>query len=228
MTTKRLYSGVSLVAQCWESACQCTGHGFELWSGKIPHAPERLGPWATTTEPARLEPVLCTWGSQSCWNHGYSGHQEVRDSLLPWFLCSDGDFPADEKFPGIATCKPDSFPHSSSAPSCPSSWQCGPPRPPWPRQACPAPGREGRETSGAGGAAGKPRRRRGPSAGLTEALPHSRRWRRRWPMTYFWYSDFSREWSKQDRVLALCPPASLSTSQAQLPHHRTYAIIYVD
>ena len=27
-------------------------------SGKIPHAAERLGPWATTTEPARLEPVL--------------------------------------------------------------------------------------------------------------------------------------------------------------------------
>ena len=42
----------------WESACQCRGHGFEPWSGKIPHAVERLGPWATTTEPAHLEPVL--------------------------------------------------------------------------------------------------------------------------------------------------------------------------
>ena len=42
----------------WESACQCRGHGFESWSGKIPHAAEQLGPWATTTEPARLEPVL--------------------------------------------------------------------------------------------------------------------------------------------------------------------------
>ena len=42
----------------WESACQCRGHGFELWSGKIPHATEQLGPWATTTEPAHLEPVL--------------------------------------------------------------------------------------------------------------------------------------------------------------------------
>ena len=42
----------------WESACQCRGHGFEPWAGKIPHAAERLGPWATTTEPARLEPVL--------------------------------------------------------------------------------------------------------------------------------------------------------------------------
>ena len=42
----------------WESACQCKGHGFEPWSGKIPHAAEQLGPWATTTEPACLEPVL--------------------------------------------------------------------------------------------------------------------------------------------------------------------------
>ena len=41
----------------WESACQCRGHGFEPWSGKIPHATEQLGPWATTTEPARLQPV---------------------------------------------------------------------------------------------------------------------------------------------------------------------------
>ena len=42
----------------WESACQYRGHGFEPWSGKIPHAAEQLGPWATITEPARLEPVL--------------------------------------------------------------------------------------------------------------------------------------------------------------------------
>ena len=27
-----------------ESACQCRGHGFEPWSGKIPHAAEQLGP----------------------------------------------------------------------------------------------------------------------------------------------------------------------------------------
>ena len=43
----------------WESACQCRGHGFKPWSGKIPHAAEQLGPWATTTEPVRLELVLC-------------------------------------------------------------------------------------------------------------------------------------------------------------------------
>ena len=42
----------------WESACQRGGHGFGPWSGRIPHAAERLGPWATAAEPARLEPVL--------------------------------------------------------------------------------------------------------------------------------------------------------------------------
>ena len=36
----------------WESACQCRAHGFKPRSGKIPHATEQLGPWATTTEPA--------------------------------------------------------------------------------------------------------------------------------------------------------------------------------
>ena len=35
----------------WESTCQCRGHGFEPWSGKIPHV-EQLSSWATTTEPA--------------------------------------------------------------------------------------------------------------------------------------------------------------------------------
>ena len=42
----------------WESACQCRGHGFKPWSGKMPHAAEQLIPCATTAEPARLEPVL--------------------------------------------------------------------------------------------------------------------------------------------------------------------------
>ena len=36
----------------WESACQCRGPGFNLWSGKIPHAMGQLNPWATTIEPA--------------------------------------------------------------------------------------------------------------------------------------------------------------------------------
>ena len=51
-------SGLPWWRSGWESACQCRGHGFEPWSGKIPHAAEQLDPWATTTEPARLELVL--------------------------------------------------------------------------------------------------------------------------------------------------------------------------
>ena len=55
---EKLMSGLPWWHSGWESACQCGGHGFGPWSGKIPHAVEQLGPWATTTEPAHLEPVL--------------------------------------------------------------------------------------------------------------------------------------------------------------------------
>ena len=55
---KNCYGGLPWWRSGWESACQCRGHGFEPWSGKIPHAAEQLGPWATITEPAHLEPVL--------------------------------------------------------------------------------------------------------------------------------------------------------------------------
>ena len=54
-----------------KTTCQCRGHGFNLWSGKIPPAAGQLGPCTTTTQPtcsracelkplkpARLEPVL--------------------------------------------------------------------------------------------------------------------------------------------------------------------------
>ena len=54
---KKKYAGLPWWHSGWESACQCREHGFEPWSGKIPHAAEQLSPWATTTEPARLEPV---------------------------------------------------------------------------------------------------------------------------------------------------------------------------
>ena len=55
---KKERSGLPWWHSGWESACQCGGHGFEPWSGRIPHAVERLGPWATIAEPAHLEPVL--------------------------------------------------------------------------------------------------------------------------------------------------------------------------
>ena len=54
----KMFWGLPWWRSGWESACQCRGHGFGPWSGKIPHAAEQLDPWATTTEPARLEPVL--------------------------------------------------------------------------------------------------------------------------------------------------------------------------
>ena len=55
---KKEHIGLPWWRSGWESACQCRGHGFEPWSVKIPHAAEQLGPWTTTTEPARLELVL--------------------------------------------------------------------------------------------------------------------------------------------------------------------------
>ena len=36
----------------WESACQCTGQGFDPWSGKIPHPAGQLSLCTATTEPA--------------------------------------------------------------------------------------------------------------------------------------------------------------------------------
>ena len=58
MNGKRILLGLPWWCSGWESACQCRRHRFEPWSGKIPHAAEQPGPWATTTEPACLEPVL--------------------------------------------------------------------------------------------------------------------------------------------------------------------------
>ena len=37
-------SGLPWWRSGWESACQCRGHGFEPWSGKIPHAAEQPSP----------------------------------------------------------------------------------------------------------------------------------------------------------------------------------------
>ena len=55
---KWMYIGLPSWHSGWESAYQCRRHGFGPWSGRIPHAAEQMGPWATITEPARLEPVL--------------------------------------------------------------------------------------------------------------------------------------------------------------------------
>ena len=66
MAIRKKKKGTSLEVQWLRIACQCRGHGFEPWSGKIPHAAEQLSPCATTTEarepqllkPACLEPML--------------------------------------------------------------------------------------------------------------------------------------------------------------------------
>ena len=55
---KEIVLGLPWWLSGWKSACQCRGHGFEPRSGRIPHATGQLRPWATTAEPARLEPVL--------------------------------------------------------------------------------------------------------------------------------------------------------------------------
>ena len=34
-----------------EFTCQCRRHGFDPWSGKIPHAARQLSPGTTVTEP---------------------------------------------------------------------------------------------------------------------------------------------------------------------------------
>ena len=44
----------------WESTWHCRGHGFEPWSGRIPHAAEQLSPCATATEPALWSPRATT------------------------------------------------------------------------------------------------------------------------------------------------------------------------
>ena len=57
-TVKKYWARASLVAQWLRICLPMQGTGFKPWSGKIPHAAEQLALWATTTEPARLEPVL--------------------------------------------------------------------------------------------------------------------------------------------------------------------------
>ena len=44
--------GTSLVAPWLRIRLPMQGHGFQPWSGKIPHAGEQLSLCATTTEPA--------------------------------------------------------------------------------------------------------------------------------------------------------------------------------
>ena len=42
--------GTSLWPCAQESTCQCRGHGFDPWSGKIPHNAGQLSPWDPVTK----------------------------------------------------------------------------------------------------------------------------------------------------------------------------------
>ena len=48
----------SLVTQWLRICLPMQGTRVRALVWKIPHAAEQMGPWATATEPARLEPVL--------------------------------------------------------------------------------------------------------------------------------------------------------------------------
>ena len=51
-----------------ESACQCRRHGFDPWSGKIPHAVEQLSQRATTIEPVLQSPGATITEPMCCHN----------------------------------------------------------------------------------------------------------------------------------------------------------------
>ena len=49
-TKPKTFPGLPWWRSGLESSCQCRTHGFEPWSGKIPHVAEQLSPCTTTTE----------------------------------------------------------------------------------------------------------------------------------------------------------------------------------
>ena len=62
---EKIHEGLPWWHSCWESTCQCRGHRFDPWSGKVPHVAEQLGPCATTTEPALWSPWATTTGAHT-------------------------------------------------------------------------------------------------------------------------------------------------------------------
>ena len=54
------YTGLPWWLNGKETACQCRGHRFSPWSGKIPHASEQLSPCATSIEPPFQSPETAT------------------------------------------------------------------------------------------------------------------------------------------------------------------------
>ena len=66
LTLKKI--SASLVAQWLRICLPMQWHGFEPWSGKIPHATEQLSLSATTTEPA-LYSLQATTTEPACHNY---------------------------------------------------------------------------------------------------------------------------------------------------------------
>ena len=54
--TLKVSRGLPWSLSGWESARKCRGHGFDHWSGRIPHAVERRSPHITTSEPVISSP----------------------------------------------------------------------------------------------------------------------------------------------------------------------------
>ena len=72
-----------------ESTCQCRGHRFDPWSGKIPHAPGWLSPCTMTAEPE-------LWGlwaapteaSTQLWRPGRAKNKQISKFSVNSYLCS--------------------------------------------------------------------------------------------------------------------------------------------
>ena len=62
-----------------ESACQCRRHGYDPWSGKIPHVEGKLCPCTSTTEPVLWSLGAATTGPtyHNCWS------PNVLETTLP-------------------------------------------------------------------------------------------------------------------------------------------------
>ena len=53
-----------------ESACECRRHGFDPWSGKVAHAEEQLGPWATSPWAHSRWAHVLEPGRRNYWSQG--------------------------------------------------------------------------------------------------------------------------------------------------------------
>ena len=82
--------GASLGAQWWGSTCQYRRHGFNPWSGKIPHVTEQLTPCTTAAEPVlwslgakTAEPTWCNY-----WRLCSRAYALQREEPLQWEACT--------------------------------------------------------------------------------------------------------------------------------------------